>query len=133
MTISQQSGAIPYLCVHNGIQLVLVTSRTTGAWIFPKGDIEPEMTPAESAANEALEEAGVLGEVAVSEVASYEYEKWSGRQIVSMFPLRVEKVLDHWDEMDSRERQIISPIKARGMIDERLLSVLDAFERSLSE
>jgi len=43
-----------------GIEFLLVQTRG-GRWIFPKGGVEPGLTPAQSAALEALEEAGVHG------------------------------------------------------------------------
>jgi 8-oxo-dGTP pyrophosphatase MutT (NUDIX family) len=43
-----------------GIEFLLVQTRG-GRWIFPKGGVEPGLTPAQSAALEAFEEAGVHG------------------------------------------------------------------------
>ncbi|MEL6104638.1 MAG: NUDIX domain-containing protein, partial [Planctomycetota bacterium] len=60
-SLKLQSGAIPHLEVAGEVHLVLITSHTTGGWVLPKGSIEPGMTPEESAANEAFEEAGVIG------------------------------------------------------------------------
>ena len=58
----KQSAVVPYRLVKNEIEVLLITTRK-GRWIIPKGIIEPELSAAESAAKEALEEAGVKGEV----------------------------------------------------------------------
>ena len=52
-----QSGAIPYAWAGDEPTFLLITSRRTGRWIFPKGAVESDMTPARSAAKEAWEEA----------------------------------------------------------------------------
>ena len=54
---------------------MLVTSRGTGRWIIPKGWPMKRKAPHAAAAREALEEAGVVGEVQSSPLGSYSYEK----------------------------------------------------------
>lgn len=53
-----------------GIEFLLVQTRG-GRWIFPKGGVEPGLTPAQSAALEALEEAGVHGRMEALPFARY--------------------------------------------------------------
>ncbi|MAK81656.1 NUDIX domain-containing protein, partial [Phenylobacterium sp.] len=60
---TRQAGAVPYRVTDKGVSVLLVTSRRTGRWVFPKGGLMNGRTPWESAAQEALEEAGVEGEV----------------------------------------------------------------------
>src|SRR5690606_33072940 len=101
----RQAGALPYSLVEGRVVFLLITSRRTGRWIFPKGDIEPGMTPWESAANEALEEAGVTGEVSTEPVGSYRSSASTDGSVlidVDLFPLRVENQLTTWREMDQR-------------------------------
>ena len=93
-----QSAAIPYLTTDNGIQIVLVTSSKRTGWIYPKGIVEPNMTPQESAAQEAYEEAGVAGTIGDDLLNTYWYEKWGGDCRVEVFPLEVTEVLEDWDE-----------------------------------
>ena len=57
----RQSAVIPYRKRPNGLEVLLVTSRKGTRWVLPKGVVEPGMTPAASAAREALEEAGIRG------------------------------------------------------------------------
>ena len=88
-----QSGAIPYAWAGDEPTYLLITSRRTGRWIFPKGMVEDDMTPAGSAAKEAWEEAGVRGKVGEEALGIYRTEKverYSRRMIaVEMYPLKV--------------------------------------------
>jgi len=113
----QQSAVIP---IYNG-KIVLVTSRKKKRWIIPKGIIEKNMTPWDSAAKEALEEAGLLGIVESKKIGTFKHEKWGGVCTVSVFILHVEKVLNKWDEMKIRDRIVVSPEKAVSLITEKKL------------
>ncbi|HWU55015.1 MAG TPA: NUDIX hydrolase, partial [Rhizomicrobium sp.] len=57
------------------LEILLVTSLSSKRWILPKGWLEPELTPAENAAREAFEEAGVTGRIDPRPVGSYYYLK----------------------------------------------------------
>lgn len=59
---SGQVAAVCYQIRGNSIEFLLVRTRR-GRWTFPKGGAEPGLTPAESAALEAFEEAGVHGRI----------------------------------------------------------------------
>ncbi|MEP6830654.1 MAG: NUDIX hydrolase [Rhizomicrobium sp.] len=89
------------------LQILLVTSLRTRRWILPKGWPQDAMTLAQSAANEALEEAGVFGEVASEPVGRYHYLKEkSGSALpcaVEVFPLFVTGQRDSWPEKGSRQ------------------------------
>ncbi len=110
--ISEQSGVLPIV----GDRIVLITARGSGRWIIPKGYIEKGMTPAESAAKEALEEAGIVGSVREEEIGVYSYRRPSGIFSVRIYPLEVESVLDHWEEMHVRQRRLVTPSDAIEMI-----------------
>ena len=58
-----QAGVIA--CKDDGgkTKVLLITSRDTGRWIVPRGNIRPGSTPAKSAKNEAYEEAGIKGTI----------------------------------------------------------------------
>jgi predicted NUDIX family NTP pyrophosphohydrolase len=58
-----QAGVIAYRAVHGQVQVQLITSRDTGRWIIPKGNISVSVSPSRAAETEAYEEAGVKGEV----------------------------------------------------------------------
>ena len=55
-----QSAVIPYRISKKGLEILLITSLKKKNWIVPKGYIEFNLTPFESAKKEAYEEAGVL-------------------------------------------------------------------------
>jgi 8-oxo-dGTP pyrophosphatase MutT (NUDIX family) len=90
----RQSAAIPIL---DG-KVVLVTTRSGKEWTVPKGVIERAMTPWDSAAKEAHEEAGVLGTIEPVEIGRYSYAKWGGECMVQVYRLSVETLLEVWDE-----------------------------------
>src|SRR5690606_28829887 len=66
-----QFGALPYTIVDGQLVVLLITSRGRGKWIFPKGGQVDGMTPWETAAHEAWEEAGVSGEIEQEPIGSY--------------------------------------------------------------
>ena len=70
----KQSGVIP---VYKG-KVVLITARGSQRWITPKGSVEWELSAQDSAAKEALEEAGIKGQVFPEEIGTYTYEKMGG-------------------------------------------------------
>src|ERR1700754_3917375 len=71
-----QFGALPYrFASGGGLQILLITSRTTRRWIIPKGWAIKGSKPWESAAREAYEEAGLRGTVARRPFGSYLYVK----------------------------------------------------------
>lgn len=129
LTGLRQSGALPYAVVEGRVVFLLITSRRTGRWIFPKGDIEPGMTPWESAALEALEEAGISGQIATEPVGSYRSSAGvDGSSLidVDLYPLRVETQLDVWKEMDQRLRHWAVLPEARRLLNDGALSRLAA-------
>ena len=99
----KQSGVIPYRKKQGKIEVMLITSRNKGRWIFPKGVIEPDLTPRNSAAKEAFEEAGVQGNVHSKLLGIYKHRKWGDVCTVQIYAMKVRKVHRKWDETD-RER-----------------------------
>ncbi len=118
--IYRQSGVVP---VYRR-KVVLITARKSKRWIIPKGVIEKNMSPYESAAKEAYEEAGVIGTVKKRELGRYTYEKWGGTFTVRVYPLHVEKLLDTWSEMHERKRKIVTPVEAVEMVCFRELAAM---------
>jgi 8-oxo-dGTP pyrophosphatase MutT (NUDIX family) len=118
-----QSGVIPYWRVERQWRVLLVSSRRGRRWVAPKGAIERGMTPWESAAKEALEEAGVRGRVAPKSLGEYQYRKFGDLFVVQMYPLLVTEVLDKWDE-DFRQRLWLPPDEASKQIEEPELGAM---------
>lgn len=92
----------------SAVEVLLITSLNSKRWILPKGWPEPELGPAENAAREAFEEAGVMGKIGAQPIGSYYYlkEKKDGGGMpcsVDVFALAVTKQLDDWPEKNVRE------------------------------
>ena len=114
----QQSGVIPYRIVDGEIEIMVITSSTGKRWVIPKGLVEPDMTPQDSAAKEAWEEAGLIGNVLPTLLGTYEYPKWGGICRVDVFLLQVEIVLENWPEAKKRKREWVSLAKAVKRVEE---------------
>ena len=56
-------------------EILVVTSRDTGRWVIPKGWPMGDKPGYEVAKQEALEEAGVVGEAEAQPVGRYSYDK----------------------------------------------------------
>jgi len=109
MEFSSQVGALPVRRGPDGCLLVLlVTTLQTQRWIIPKGWPWPGQQDCASAAAEAREEAGVLGEARAGSIGSYTYEKrrQSGRVPVrvTVYLLEVQQELETWPECERRQR-----------------------------
>lgn len=113
----QQSAVIPYRRRAGAIEFLLITSRKKKRWVLPKGVREPELSFADSAAKEALEEAGIEGETGTTEVGTYEYGKWGGTCTVKVFAMHVESMHETWPEM-YRDREWLSPREAATRVEE---------------
>jgi 8-oxo-dGTP pyrophosphatase MutT (NUDIX family) len=105
------------------LEILLITSRQTQRWIIPKGNIDFHMSPYAAAAQEALEEAGAVGEIARQPLGVFRYCKTlrAGSPVmakVAVFPLRVVTLLDDWQESDWRRRQWFSQFAALDVVHE---------------
>jgi 8-oxo-dGTP pyrophosphatase MutT (NUDIX family) len=118
------------------LEILLVTSLTTKRWILPKGWPMDGLTAAQSAQREALEEAGVTGEIAADTLGSYHYlkEKKDGGGVpcyVEVFALRVTGQQAEWDEKGARDVQWLVPDQAIARIVEPgLRLILEGFCKS---
>ena len=119
-----QSGVIPYRINDGNLQVLLVTSVSGKRWVIPKGIIEPNMSPAASAAQEAWEEAGLKGEVIEPAIGRYTYLKWGGKCHVEVFLMLVSDVLDSWPEVAVRSREWINIKQAASRVNEKALKQL---------
>jgi 8-oxo-dGTP pyrophosphatase MutT (NUDIX family) len=68
----EQVAAVCYRVRRGDIEFLLVRTRGgSGHWTFPKGSAEPGLTPAQAAALEAFEEAGVHGRIEEASFTNY--------------------------------------------------------------
>jgi len=129
-----QSAVIPFQLIKNRLKILVITSLKTKQWIFPKGIIEKHLTPQQSALREAVEEAGIEGEVLNFSLGEYTYPKWGGICNVKVFPMYVTRVLDNWPEAELRQRKWVSIDKALDLISrDELKNLLGTFEKNLKE
>ncbi len=129
--VYQQVGALPYRLSPNGDpEVLLVTSRGTRQWIIPKGWPIDGLSNAESAAREAYEEAGIVGEIGDTLLGMFTYEKARkgettlSRFSVNVYLLRVKQQLTYWPEAGERSIGWVSPTQAQSMITNTSLSDL---------
>jgi len=101
----KQSAVLPYRLKHGDPEVLLITSRKGKRWVLPKGIVEFDLSPSESAAKEALEEAGVKGNVREPALGSYTYKKWGGICTVEVFLMKVTDQHDRWPEVEIRRRE----------------------------
>lgn len=125
-----QYAALPWRKREDGgVEVLLITSRETRRWVIPKGWPMKDKDAAPCAAQEAFEEAGVVGEPRNKSLGVYHYDKRlrSGRLQhvrVMVFPLEVREERDIWPEMAERDRNWTSPAQAATLVDEPELKAL---------
>ncbi|BAF19223.1 nudix hydrolase 21, chloroplastic [Oryza sativa Japonica Group] len=113
-------GCIPYRVRGDGggVEVLVISSQKKGAAagdvvMFPKGGWELDESVDEAARREALEEAGVLGEIGASLGRwCYRSRRYDATYEGFVFPLRVTDELDRWPEMAARRRSWVSPQQA---------------------
>ena len=124
-----QYAALAWRQGEAGREILLITSRETGRWVLPKGWPMKRRKPADAAAREAYEEAGVRGEVVAEAAGAYTYLKaftpsLAFRCEVQVFPLRVKRELADWPERKERTRRWFTPDEAAGAVEEPELQAL---------
>jgi 8-oxo-dGTP pyrophosphatase MutT (NUDIX family) len=124
-----QFAALPWRRADAGAEVLIITSRETRRWVIPKGWPIKGSTGAQSAAQEAFEEAGVMGRVALRDLGAYHYDKTlkSGRVQhvrVAVFALEVLGEAEDWPEKGQRERLWTTPADAAERVAEPELKKL---------
>ncbi|WP_188659453.1 DUF47 family protein [Sphingomonas metalli] len=127
----RQVGALPYRIDEDGAaEVMLVTSRDTRRWVVPKGNAELGLSPHESAALEAWEEAGVRGFPCAHPLGDYVYDKRRRSGVraarVTLFPLAVTQQADEFPERHERVTRWFPVAEAAAAVDEPDLSALIA-------
>lgn len=119
----KQYAALPWRHAGAGLEVLLISSRDTGRWVIPKGWPIKGLTPAETAAREAFEEAGLGGMVSKRPIGQFEYGKRIDNGVVQ--PCRVEvfgleQMVQHqeWPEQGLRRLQWFSVAEAAEAVDE---------------
>lgn len=121
----RQVAALPWRREPDGsLRLLLITSRTNRKWMLPKGWPMTGKSDAESALQEAREEAGIEGVAAESPIGSYYYirqaadgETKPAQAII--FSVRVSAERKTWNEKGERRRKWFTPEEAAERVYER--------------
>jgi phosphohistidine phosphatase len=120
-----QSSVIPYRVRDGQLEVLVIASSKKHHLVVPKGIKDPGLSPRDSAAKEALEEAGIEGEVGEKALGKYTCEKWGATCTVAVYPMKVTHLIgeEEWEE-SHRGRQWVSPQKAARELKQRELAPL---------
>ncbi|KAK1315668.1 hypothetical protein QJS10_CPA05g00862 [Acorus calamus] len=136
------AGCIPFkydeYCgvISKEVKVLMINSPSGPGLLFPKGGWENDETKEEAALREAVEEAGVRGELKEF-LGYYEFKSKThvdefspeGRCKAAMFALLVEEVLSSWPEQDTRhQRQWVSMTEAAEQLQSRHAWMKEALE-----
>ncbi|MEI4234833.1 NUDIX domain-containing protein [Roseovarius sp. D22-M7] len=124
-----QSAALPYRHHKGAVEVLMVTSSSGRTWGIPKGICEPGLTPQESAAKEALEEAGVIGRIREACIGRYDHAKWGATCAVTVYPMSVTKILSgkEWDESHRKRKWVSSKEASARVAHPDLARIIAAF------
>lgn len=100
-----KSAVIPYRLNEGKLEILLVTSIRKKNWIVPKGYIEFNLTPFESAKKEAYEEAGVVGSNETVEVGQFIADKKNRKELIKVYTMEVDEELNDYPEKNLRKRK----------------------------
>lgn len=119
----RQVAALPVRRGADGAwQVLLVTSRETRRWVIPKGWPWPGLADHEAAANEAYEEAGIVGTTGPNVLGSFHYKKRRKNSVVdvdvAVYLLEVGEEKPSWPECHERRRAWFSLAAAAEAVEE---------------
>lgn len=125
----RQAGAIAYRVSGGRLKVLLATTRETKRWIIPRGNIADGLTPSETAAKEAFEEAGVRGELSEAPLGRYAYRKRLKKNrfataVVDVYLLHATRRARAWPEQDERTVKWLPIDEASRLVEEKALASL---------
>ena len=120
-----QSSVIPYRIRDGKPEILVIASSKKNHLVVPKGIQSPGLSPQESAAKEAWEEAGIEGDIAEFALGSYSCEKWGATCTVTVYAMKVTRVIpeEEWQE-SHRGRQWVTPEQAASQLKQEELRPL---------
>ena len=136
--VRAQFAALCWRIKNDKVQICLVTSRNSGRWILPKGWPMHKQTPAQAAATEAWEEAGLTGKTYDRCLGVYTYQKMKNKQtfpvVTLVYPMRVTNVHSEWPEAHQRRRRWVSLKKAADKVAEpELKRIIASFTPAMAK
>ena len=133
-----QAAALPVLSNQGGEpRVVMVTTRGSGRWSLPKGNLMVGFEPHQAAQQEALEEAGLVGRVKKKSIGSYPFwKRLDGFWVlatVMVFPMKVERRIEDYKEIGMRQVQDFTFFEAEeNVFEPGLKAIIRAYgERKL--
>lgn len=133
MAVPIQSGALPWRFKRSKksdkAEVMLVTGRRSGRWMIPKGWPVEGKTMADSAAQEAFEEAGIKGKISPEPIGTFRHVKQHflvGRMEVDIqvHAMAVKRELGDWPERSERARKWFRVEEAAERVDSEELRLL---------
>jgi 8-oxo-dGTP pyrophosphatase MutT (NUDIX family) len=115
--LQKQYGVIPWLTRSGKMKIILVSSRSRGQWIVPKGNLIPKRSKRESALQEAYEEAGLKGKLDKNfKYRLFIYSR-GVKTDLTLYAMRVERqMLKKWPESHQRKRIEVSCERAQSLV-----------------
>lgn len=115
--LQKQYGVIPYLKRSGKTKIILITSRSSGQWIVPKGNLIAKRTKRESALLEAYEEAGLTGEIDKEFKFRLFIMSHGKKTDLTLYSMRVNKhLIKKWPESHQRKRIEVSCERAQALV-----------------
>ncbi len=137
LPVLPQAAALCYRIEKGRPEVLLITTRQTHRWIIPKGWLMQGLSEAETAAQEAWEEAGIIGRCSPQKLGQFPFVKLRARKgpalcMVDVFPLYVKSVARNFPEKGQRRREWFSPKKAAAKVaSPELAAILRDFKPRL--
>jgi 8-oxo-dGTP pyrophosphatase MutT (NUDIX family) len=116
----KQFAALPYRLRNKDVEILLITTRKKRRWSIPKGWPIKHVTPQQTAAVEAYEEAGVRGVTGRKKVGKFKKRRVRNKRLVTceveIFPLQVALQQGDWPEKPERSRIWVGPGEAAKLV-----------------
>ncbi len=135
----KQVGALPVeQDAHGNWRVILITTRDSGRWSIPKGNPIKDLGPIKSAAEEAFEEGGLLGEMDQKPLGSYVFWKrrsghWELAR-VDVFLMRVEsQAIDYKEKGLRRVERFSFEDAEEAIVEPGLKTLIDLARKTLVE
>jgi 8-oxo-dGTP pyrophosphatase MutT (NUDIX family) len=143
VTVPVQYGALPWRMKRSKkspkAEVLLVTGRRSGRWMIPKGWPVAGKSVADSAAQEAFEEAGIRGKVDPRPIGTFRHVKQhlligEVEVDIQVHPMAVKRELGDWPERGERTRKWFKVEDAAEQVDsDELKGLIVKFGESLKQ
>ena len=133
---AMQVASICYRHGRDGLEILLIKSLSRGQWILPKGWPKKRQSSAQTALDEAYEEAGIRGTIKPTPIGQYHYQKTNQTGvtldcIAFVFEIAVTETVDDFPEAGKRECVWLTPKDAAKRVSNaELARLLEQFEPS---